>query len=94
MPWQMLLPYILWQMLQPCHVVDGMITEADGITSCLARWQMLPFLFYFVWQMLSHYVCMLQLIFDRCCCQSGRWNSHQGGYTKHGRCYGHTWQME
>ena len=33
-------------------VVDGITTEADGITSCWARWQMLLPLYY-VWQMVS-----------------------------------------
>ena len=33
MPWQMLLPYDV--------VVDGKTTEADVITSSLAKWQML-----------------------------------------------------
>ena len=46
-----------------CHVyvVDGITTDADGITSCLARWQMLlPIDLVFVADGMPP-VCMLQI---------------------------------
>ena len=33
-PWQMLLPYIVADVIVIFCVVDGITTEADGITSC------------------------------------------------------------
>ena len=35
-PWQMLLPYIVADVIDMLCVVDGITTEADGIASCLA----------------------------------------------------------
>ena len=32
-PWQMLLPYIVADVIGMSNVVDGITTEADGITS-------------------------------------------------------------
>ena len=33
--------YIVEDVIAMSYVVDGVTTEADGITSCSARWQML-----------------------------------------------------
>ena len=34
LPWQMLLPYIVADVIAILYVVVGITTEADGITSC------------------------------------------------------------
>ena len=95
-PWQMLLPYIYCGRCY-CHVICGRWCNHRGrwyylllskVADVIANWLC------FVWKMVSHYVCMLQLIFGRCCWKAGRWNGHQGGCIKHGRFYGHKWQME
>ena len=80
-----------------CHVICGRWCNHRGrwyyllwskVADVIANW------FCSVRQMVSDYVCMLQLIFDRCCCQDDRGNGHQGGHSKHGRCYGHKCQMK
>ena len=77
------------------YVVDGITTEAYGITCCIARWQMLLPLYY-VWQMVSRL--SLHVAIDNLAdviAKVADGIANQGGYNKaSGRCYCQKWQME
>ena len=81
-PWQMLLSYIYCGRCY-CHVICGRWCDHRGrwyylwlskVAHVIANWLC------FVWQMVSHYVFMLQLIFGRWSFQGGRCNSHWVNY--------------